>query len=192
LDDPDATWSYDATKKKYYFGYGLLLVVDVATEIPIAARFIKRKQASKKDCIQVIQKAFSVKKPRVFLADAGFDFIEFQQEMMNERILPIVTYNPRNAGKPLPITYRLEQLVKQQTTKVTFNQNELKNTFRKRSSVENTNNVLKQLGLEDVRVKGWYAVKTHVFLILILRLAIATARFQHNHNSNLRKISIGG
>jgi transposase len=191
LDDPDATWSFDATKKKYYFGYGLLLVVDVATEIPIAARFIKRKQALKKDCVQVIQKAFSVKKPRVFLADAGFDFIDFQQHMMKKKILPIVTYNPRNAGKLLPITYRVEHLVKQRATKVTFDQKKLKKTFRKRSSVENTNNVLKQLGLEDLRVKGWYAVKTHVFLILILRLAIAIARYQKNNDCNLRRISIG-
>jgi len=43
-DDPDATWNYDATKKKYYYGYRLLLVVDVATELPIAARFILGKQ----------------------------------------------------------------------------------------------------------------------------------------------------
>jgi len=154
MDDPDATWSYDATKKKYYFGYGLLLVVDVETEIPLAARFIQRKQASKKDCVQVILKAFSIKKPRVFLADAGFDFIDFQKEMMDENILPIITYNPRNSSKPASITYRVEQLVKQRTTNVTFNQKALKKTFRKRASVENTNNVLKQLGLEDLRVKG--------------------------------------
>jgi transposase len=190
-DDPDATWNYDATKKKYYYGYGLLLVVDVHTELPIAARFIQGKQAAKKDCIRVIREAFSVKKPRVFLADAAFDYIMFQKEMMNERILPIITYNPRNTHQPLPINYRIQQLVKEQTTKVTFNYKELKKTFRKRSSVENTNNVLKQLGLESLLVKGWYAVKTHVYLILLLRLAIAIARYKHNQNSNLRRISIG-
>ena len=191
MDDSDASWSYDATKEKFYFGYGLLLVVDVATEIPIAACFIQGKQVSKKDCVRVIRKAFSIKKPRVFLADAGFDFIEFQQEMMNDRILPIITYNPRNTAKPLPIRYRVEQLVKQRTKKVTFNRRELKKTFRKRSSVENTNNVLKQLGLEHMKVKGWYAVKTHVYLILLLRLAIAIARYQHDNHCNLRRISIG-
>jgi len=191
MDDPDATWSYDATREKYYFGYGLLLVVDIATEIPITARFIKRKQAAKKDCIQAIQKAFSIKKPRVFLADAGFDFIELQQEMIEEKILPIITYNPRNASKPLSIRYRVEQLVKQRTEKVSFNKKELKKTFRRRASVENTNNVLKQLGLEHIKVKGWYAVKTHVYLILLLRLAIAIARYQNDSHSNLRRISLG-
>jgi transposase len=78
-DDSDATWNYDATKKKYYYGYGLLLVVDVDTELPIAARFIQGKQAVKKDCVQVISEAFSVKKPRVLLADAAFDYITFQK-----------------------------------------------------------------------------------------------------------------
>ena len=190
-DDPDATWNYDATKKKYYFGYGLLLVVDVDTELPIAAKFIQGKQAKKKDCMQVIREAFTVRKPRVFLADAAFDYIFFQKEMMDEQILPIITYNPRNTHQPLPINYRVQDLVKNQTTKVTFNLKELKKTFRKRSSVENANNVLKQLGLEDILVKGWYAVKTHVYLILLLRLAIAIARYQHDNESNLRKISLG-
>lgn len=191
LDDPDAAWNYDATRKRYYYGYGLLLVVDVDTELPIAARFIQGKQAAKKDCIQVIHEAFSLKKPRVFLADAAFDYISFQKEMMQEKILPVITYNPRNTHQPYPITYRIQQLIKDHTQKVTFNPKELKKTFRRRSSVENTNNVLKQLGLEHLLVKGWYAVKTHVYLILLLRLAIAIARYQHDNKSNLRKISLG-
>ena len=189
-DDLDATWSYDATKKKYYFGYGLLLVVDVDTELPIAARFIQRKQAKKQDCKHVIQQAKTVKKPRVFLADAGFDFIDMQQEMMEQKILPIISYNSRNADRPLPVTYRVEDLVKKRTKQVSLNTKELKKTFRKRSSVENTNNVLKQLGLENIRVKGWHAVKTHVYLILILRLTIAIARYQHDTNNNLRRIAL--
>jgi len=164
----------------------------VATELPIAARFIQGKQAVKKDCIQVIREAISIRKPRVLLADAAFDYITFQKEMLHEKIFPLITYNPRNTHQPLPINYRIEQFIKEQTTKVIFNVKQLKITFRKRSSVENANNVLKQLGLEDIRVKGWYAVKTHVYLILLLRSAIAIARYQKDHKSNLRKISIGG
>jgi hypothetical protein len=189
-DDPDATWSYDATKKKYYFGYGLLLVIDVDTELPIAVRFIQRKQAKKQDCKQVIQQAIKVKKPRNFLADAGFDFINMQQDMMNRRILPIISYNARNADHPLPITYRVEDLVKKSTTNVSLNIKDLNKTFRRRCSVENTNNVLKQLGLENIRVKGWHAVKTHVYFILILRLTIAIARYQHDKNTNLRRTAL--
>ena len=161
------------------------------TELPIAAKFVQGKQAKKKDCIQVIREAFAVKKPRVFLADAAFDYIIFQEEMMDEQVLPIITYNPRNTHQPLPINYRVQELVKKRTTNVTFNLKELKKNFRKRSSVENANNVLKQLGLEDVLVKIWYAVKTHVYLILLLRLAIAIARYQHDNESNLRKTSLG-
>lgn len=47
LDDPDAVWSYDSTKGEFYYGYGLLLVVDVQTQLPIAAQFVHRKQAPK-------------------------------------------------------------------------------------------------------------------------------------------------
>ncbi|MEF8848263.1 MAG: transposase [Candidatus Thermoplasmatota archaeon] len=115
----------------------------------------------------------------------------FQQQMIDKKILPIVTYNPRNTHQPLPIKYRVQQLVKERTPKVTFNLKELKKIFRKRASVENANNVLKQLGLENIKVKGWYAVKTNVYLILLLRLAIAIARYQHDENSNLRRISLG-
>jgi hypothetical protein len=50
---------------------------------------------------------------------------------------------------------------------------------------------LKQLGLEQLKVKGWNAVKAHVYIVLILRLAIAIARYHNNQNSNLRRISLG-
>jgi hypothetical protein len=59
-DDTDATWNYDATKKEYYFGYGLLLVVDVNSQLPIAAQFIQRKQPRKHESLTVVDSAFSV------------------------------------------------------------------------------------------------------------------------------------
>ena len=109
---------------------------------------------------------------------------------MDEQILPIIIYNSRNTHQPSLINYRVQELVKKQTKKVTFNLKEFKKTFQKQSSVENANNVLKQLGLEDILVKGWYAVKTHVYLILLLGLIIAILRYRHNNESNLRKISL--
>jgi len=163
----------------------------VNTELHITARFIQGKQEVKKDCIQVIHEAFTVKKPRVFLAFAAFDYIAYQKEMIDEQILSIITYNSRNNHQPLLIKYRLQKFVKVQTKKVTFNFKELRKTFRKGLSVENAKNVLKQLGLEYIKVKSRYTVKTHVYLILLLRLAIALARYQQYHKSNLRKISIG-
>ena len=85
----------------------------------------------------------------------------------------------------------MEDLVQKRTDKVSLNKKELDRTFKKRSAVENTNNVLKQMGLEDFHVKGWNAVKTHVYIILILRLAIAIARYCNDQHCNLRRISIG-
>jgi len=192
LDDPDAVWSYDATKKEFYYGYGLLLAVDVETQLPIAAHFVQRKQASKREWSMVIHDGMMVKKPTILLGDSGVDIVELQEQLMDEHVLPIITYNPRNADDPLDIKYRVEDLVHQRTDKVTFNRMELDKVYRRRGAVENTNNVLKQMGLEGLHVKGWNAVKTHVFIILILRLAIAIARYYNDQHCNLRKISIGG
>lgn len=192
LNDPDGRWSYDATKEEYYFGYGLLLVVDVNTQLPIAARFVQRKQASKKEWAAVIHDSMQVKKPRVFLGDSGLDIVELQEHLMDDGILPIIPYNPRNTDVPLNIKYRVEDLVHQRTNKVSMNRRELDNTYPQRNAVENTNNVLKQMGLEDIHVRGWHVVKSQTYLILILRLAIAITRYSRNQDCNLRRISIGG
>jgi len=192
LDDPDAVWSYDATKKEYYYGYGLLLTVDVETQLPIAAHFVQRKQASKQEWSMVIHEGILVKKPTILLGDSGIDIVDLQEQLIDEHILPVITYNPRNTDRPLDIKYRVEDLVHQRTDKVTLNRKGLDKVYRRRSAVENTNNVLKQMGLEDLHVKGRNAVKTHVYIILILRLAIAIARYHNDHQSNLRRISIGG
>lgn len=192
LDDPDAVWSYDATKKDYYYGYGLLLTVDVETQLPLAACFVQRKQATKEEWTMVIHDGILVKKPTILLGDSGLDIVDLQEQLIDEHILPIITYNPRNTGHPLDIKYRVEDLVHQRTDKVTLNRKDLDRVYRRRGAVENTNNVLKQMGLEDLQVKGWNAVKTHVYFILILRLAIAIARYHDDQQSNLRRISIGG
>jgi len=191
-DDPDAVRSYDSTKKEFYYGHGLLLVVDVGTQLPIAARFVQRKQASKEEWTAVILDGMLVKKPGILLGDSGLDIVELQAQLIDEHVLPIITYNPRNADNPLDIKYRVEDLVQKRTDKVTLNRKELDITYKQRVAVENTNNVLKQMGLENLNVRGWNAVKTHVFIILILRLAIAIARYCNDHHCNLRKISIGG
>lgn len=191
-DDPDAAWSYDSTRKEYYYGYGLLLVVDVESQIPIAAKFIQRKQATGDECFDVVNDALCVRRPAVLLGDAGFDIVELQEHLLDENVLPVFTYNPRNAGEPLDIHYRVEHLVQQRTENVKLDRKGLDKDFRMRPAVENANNVLKQLGLEDIRVKGWNAVKAHVYFILILRLAIAIARFHREPDCNLRKITLGG
>lgn len=132
-----------------------------------------------------------VKKPRILLGDSGLDIVELQEQLIDEHVLPIISYNPRNTDEPLDIKYRVEDLVQKRTDKVSLNKKELDKTFKKRSAVENTNNVLKQMGLEDLHVKEWNAVKTHVYIILILRLAIAIARYCNDQHCNLRRISIG-
>lgn len=48
--DPDARWNYDATEKKYYFGYGLILAVDL-NHVPVAAMFSSGKHVSKEQAL---------------------------------------------------------------------------------------------------------------------------------------------
>jgi hypothetical protein len=133
-----------------------------------------------------------VKKPRVFLGDSGLDIVELQEQLMDDNVLPIIPYNPRNTDVPLDIKYRVEDLVHRRANKVSMNRRELDRTYPQRNAVENTNNVLKQMGLEDIRVRGWHAVKSQTYLILILRLAIVIARYCRDQDCNLRRISIGG
>ncbi|MEM4258257.1 MAG: transposase [Candidatus Thermoplasmatota archaeon] len=158
---------------------------------PSLARFVQRKQASKEEWSMVIREGMLVKKPTVLLGDSGLDIVEMQEQLIDEHVLPVISYNPRNTDKPLDIKYRVEDLVRRRTNKITLHQKELDNTYKQRAAVENTNNVLKQMGLEDLHVKGWNAVKIHVFIILILRLAIAIARYYKDRDCNIRRISLG-
>lgn len=101
----------------------------------------------------VIQDSISVKKPRVLLGDSGLDIVELQKQLIDEYVLPIITYNPRNADDPLDIKYRVEDLVQKRTDKVTLNWKEFNIIYKQRAAVENTNNILKQMGLDDLNVR---------------------------------------
>ena len=128
-DDPDAVWSYDATKKEYYFGYGLLLVVDVDTQLPIAARFVQRKQASKEEWAMVIHEGMLVKKPTIFLGDSGLDIIEMQEQLMDDMFSRL---SPTIQGTLIvhsTMKYRVEDLVRKRTDKVTFKRKELEKVY---------------------------------------------------------------
>ena len=70
-----------------------------------------------------------------------------QEKLMDDHVLPIISYNSRNIENPLDVKYRVEDLVRKRTDKVTFNKKELDKVYRKRCAVVSTNNVLKQMGL---------------------------------------------
>jgi hypothetical protein len=82
-----------------------------------------------------------IKKPRVFLGDTGFDIVELQEQLMDDGLLPIMPYNPRNTDVPLDIKYRGD-LIHQQTNKLSLNRKELDDTYIQQISVENVNNIL--------------------------------------------------
>jgi hypothetical protein len=45
-DDPDAKWNYDSTSKSWYYGYGLEMIVDWKTHLPVASVFTNVKHVN--------------------------------------------------------------------------------------------------------------------------------------------------
>ena len=190
-DDVDGKWNYDATKKKWYYGYGLELIVDWKTHLPISVVFTNGKHVGTKEITEGIQRMMLVKKPLTFIGDGEFDIRTIHDILLDKRILPIMHYNPRNNKNKYHFQFRIEELVQQKTNgKVSLNIKQLRKGYRKRIEIEHAISMIKDLGLEFPHVKGFKAVKTHTYLILIYRLAIGISKFIDNPNNNLRKINI--
>lgn len=189
-DDAEGKWNYDATKKKWYYGYGLELIVDWRTHLPIAVVFTNGKHVGTKEIMEGIQRMMMVKKPTMFIGDGEFDIRKIHDLILKERILPIMHFNPRNNKTSYPFHYRVEELVQQRTNgNVSLNAEQLRVDYKKRIEIEHAISMIKDLGLEFPQVKGFQAVKTHAFLILIYRLAIGISKFIENPDNNLRKIN---
>ena len=190
-DDSDGKWNYDATKKKWYYGYGLELIVDWKTHLPIAVVFTSGKHVGTREILEGIQGMMMVKKPSTFIGDGEFDIRKIHGLLLEKRILPIMHYNPRNNKTNFSFHFRVEELVQQRTKgNVTLNTHLLQMDYKKRIEIEHAISMIKDLGLEFPQVKGFQAVKTHAFLILIYRLAIGISKFIENSDNNLRKINI--
>ena len=190
-DDPDGKWNYDATKKKWYYGYGLELIADWKTHLPIAVVFNNGKHVGTKEIQKGIQRMMVVKKPTMFIGDGEFDIKNIYDMLIVNGILPIMHYNPRNNKSTYPYRFRVEELVQQRTQgNVSLHTTLLVMDYKKRIEIEHAISMIKDLGLEYPQVKGFQAVKTHAYLILIYRLAIGISKFIENPDSNLRKINI--
>jgi len=166
--DKDAKWSYDETKKAYYFGYGLLVIFDCLTQLPIAALFTKSKKVCYKEIRSVWQTLTII--PKKLFGDGEFDIIDFHKRLMKQGIFPVILYNPRNTKQPLKIKYRIQQFNSKLKTE------KLDEEYDYRAEAEHGFSTLKlHFGLENLHVKGWDKVKVHVFLCLTVRLVHAIA-----------------
>jgi len=190
-EDHEGKWNYDATKKKWYYGYGLELIVDWKTHLPIAVVFTNGKHVGNKEIQEGMHRMLSVKKPTMLIGDGEFDIRKIHEQLISKRILPIMHYNPRNNKTMYPFQFRIEELVQHITCgKVSLNTQQLREDYKKRIEIEHAISMIKDLGLEFPQVKGFKAVKTHAYLILIYRLAIGICKFIENPENNLRKINV--
>ena len=178
--DNDAQWSYDHSEDDYYYGYGCC-VVTAANNIPVAASFTPTKKVGEETAMRVTRDALAVKTPRWFLGDSEFDMLEWHDWLLEQSVVPISPYNPRNTDNPPEIEYRVEKRIKKHSDTVRLWQHQLNETYAERSRVETAIGVCKDLGLGTPRVRGRVRVRAHVFLTLCLRLTVALA---NHHREN--------
>ena len=190
-DDPDGKWNYDSTSKSWYYGYGLELVVDWKTHLPVAGVFTNGKHVGDQEIEEELNRMYRIKSPTVFVGDGEFDTKNTHNRVLERKTLPVIRYNPRNTREPLPISFRIEEIVNEKSNcKVHLNANLLKQDYKKRIEVEHSISTTKSLGLEYPQVRGYNAVKTHTFLILIYRLAIGIYKYMENSDANLREVTV--
>jgi transposase len=72
-DDPDAKWNYDATSKSWYYGYGLEMIVDGKTHLPVAGVFANGKHVGDLEIEEGLNRMYEIKSPNVFVGDGEFD-----------------------------------------------------------------------------------------------------------------------
>jgi len=180
--DPDAGWSWDATKKEYYWGYGLLLVACPHTHLPLAAVLTDGKHATSEQTIQALEQARQTFQPRWIIGDGEFDTLGVHGYALSHGATPVIKYNPRNTRSPPPIRFRAQRHPDGPPRR-------LEEKYRLRGEVEHAISTLKEaFALEKISVKGLAGVKTHVYLCLILRLMHAIACHMRNPLANIRKI----
>lgn len=179
--DPDARWNWDATKKEYYWGYGLLLVACPHTHLPLAAVFTDGKHVTGEQAVEALDQASQTFQPRWVIGDGEFDALRVHSHVLSHGAKPVIKYNPRNTRAPPPIRFRIQEQPGEPPQR-------LEEKYRLRQEVEHAISSLKEaFGLEKISVKGRTGVKTHLFLCLILRLTHAIACHRRNPLADVRK-----
>lgn len=81
------------------------------------------------------------------IGDSEFDMLKWHDYLLEQAVVPVTPYNPRNTDDPLEIKYRVEDKIKQYSDTVHLWQKQLDKTYDQRSRVETAIGVCKDLGL---------------------------------------------
>jgi len=141
-DDSDGSWNHDPTADEKSFGYGCTLVT-TEHNIPVAAVFTEGKQVDEETAMRVTRDALAVEKPIRMIGDSAFDILNWHDLLLEQNVVPVAPYNPRNTNDLLDIEYRVESQIKEHFENIGVWQTQLNETYADRSQVENTINVCK-------------------------------------------------
>lgn len=178
--DKDGNWWYDEIKKVYKFGYGCNAIFDTVTQMPIAVM----NTPSKKTDYEEIKKLYAMTPitPLLLTGDGEMDMIEFHNQLMNQGVIPVIRYNPRNTKVPLPMKYRIQQWFPR------ISKRWLEDAFDERADAEHGWSTLKErFGLEDLHLLGRNGFRVHMYLCMIHRYLDAFAVHSNCHGTSVRR-----
>lgn len=184
--DPDGVWMWESASEEWIYGYGLLVAVDCASDLPAGAVVTQRKQHPETATLACFERLVENTDVTVVLGDSAFDTLEFHDRCVDRQILPVCTYNPRNTADPLDVEFRIEETVTKHD--VQLDRDALRDAFDGRIAVERFFSTFKEDERRlSFRVQGRRRVETHVGLVLIDRLVTALANRLDDLTANLRK-----
>lgn len=180
--DPDAQWNWDSTKKRWYWGYGGLLIIDAESHLPCAAKLTYSKKTNAYESMEVTGQSLENVGADVIIGDSEFDMQPLISYVEKHNTLLIASYNPRNSKQFLPIKYR-NQLTN------CFNYEWLDNAYKERIEIEHSIGTIKEnSGLKEIHVKGYKKVQTHFMLTLTVRLL--NGIITHQKSLNPRRVTM--
>lgn len=181
--DPDAKWGYNPNNEGWVFGYKLHLAVDAELELPLTFTITP---ANLYDSVEypnllknLIEKGI---KPKIVIADAGYDSKKNYFITLAEDAIPIIALNPRNMKK--------KKRDFERALPIQRDSEDWRSLYKKRGSVERVFSRLKEeLNLKTVKVRFIDKVKIHVALNLIAMLTVALAALKTDNGKMLNSIN---
>lgn len=168
--DPDATWGIALKngKQEWIFGYKVHIIADAELELPLGFEVTP---VNVHDSVRyeplltdLMERGI---KPKIVLADKGYDGKMNYSFTFDHGAIPIIAMNPRNLKKSKKRDFEADFPIQR-------NSDEWKKLYRKRGAVERVNSRLKEeLDLKSLKVRGLDNVKVHAAISLITMLVVA-------------------
>lgn len=181
--DSDARWGYSPTTE-WVFGYKVHIAVDAELELPLAFTVTPANVYDNKEYPEILEKLIQNGiRPKIVLADAGYDAKESYRLALKYGAIPIIAINRRNLKKKNIRDFEHDLPIQR-------NSELWKSLYKKRSSVERVISRLKEeLALKDVKVRGLDNVWIHVAFSLIAMLTVALVAFKTGNGNRATSVN---